>query len=226
VTTPGPAHRPAPLSLVRQALTDLELLYPGFMRRHLSRAVPLLLLLGAGLPACTPFADSPERYREEEAVYAVVLQDLAHPPEVTVFVEPRIVDGLDPLEDASAGGRRRNRQFLRQRLPAASSETIRDFARVNGHARPLPELGPGFPVLTEGRSSRADSLPEEPRRAREGHEIAVVRLSRVGFDADRTRALVYRGQVCGPLCGSGGYVLLEKRSGAWRIVDEAHLWIS
>jgi hypothetical protein len=198
------------------------------MRRYLFCAVPvlLLLLLGAGLPACTRFADSPERHSEEEAVYAVVLQDLKHPPEVTVFLDPRMVDGLDPLEDAIAGGRRRNRQFLRQRLPSASSETIRDFARVSGHARPLPEFGPEFPVLIEPRSSRADSLPGDPRRAQTGREIAVVRLSRVGFDADRTRALVYRGQMCGPLCGSGEYVLLEKRSGVWRIVDEAHLWIS
>jgi hypothetical protein len=40
-------------------------------------------------------------------------------------------------------------------------------------------------------------------------------LSRVGFNADRTQALVYKGWHCGGLCGSGSYFLLRKKKGGW-----------
>ncbi len=40
-------------------------------------------------------------------------------------------------------------------------------------------------------------------------------FSAVGFNPDKTRALVYVGHHCGMLCGAGGYVFLEKRDGKW-----------
>jgi hypothetical protein len=46
-----------------------------------------------------------------------------------------------------------------------------------------------------------------------------VRLSAVGFDASRTRGLVSIEHQCGFLCGSGGYLFVEKLGGVWRIVQ-------
>jgi hypothetical protein len=40
-------------------------------------------------------------------------------------------------------------------------------------------------------------------------------LSAVGFNADKTVAIVYMGHHCGGLCGGGGYHILQKRSGKW-----------
>jgi hypothetical protein len=40
-------------------------------------------------------------------------------------------------------------------------------------------------------------------------------FSRVGFNADKTQALVYKGFSCGGLCGGGGYTLLTKKKGVW-----------
>ena len=40
-------------------------------------------------------------------------------------------------------------------------------------------------------------------------------FSRVGFNADKTQALVYQAHSCGGLCGGGGYVLLVKVNGVW-----------
>ncbi|MBD0371703.1 MAG: hypothetical protein ICV60_12760 [Pyrinomonadaceae bacterium] len=45
----------------------------------------------------------------------------------------------------------------------------------------------------------------------------ILTLSRVGFNADKTQALVYKGWSCGGLCGGGGYTLLVKKKGAWVI---------
>jgi hypothetical protein len=45
-------------------------------------------------------------------------------------------------------------------------------------------------------------------------------VSTVGFNGDRTRALVYVGHHCGSLCGGGGYHLLVKKGGKWQIDQE------
>jgi hypothetical protein len=42
-----------------------------------------------------------------------------------------------------------------------------------------------------------------------------VTFSRVGFNNDKTQALVYQAHSCGGLCGGGGYVLLVKINGVW-----------
>jgi hypothetical protein len=48
----------------------------------------------------------------------------------------------------------------------------------------------------------------------------VFEVSAVGFNRDRTRALVYVGHHCGSLCGSGGYHLLVKKDGKWQVDRE------
>jgi hypothetical protein len=40
-------------------------------------------------------------------------------------------------------------------------------------------------------------------------------LSAVGFNANKTVAVVYMGHHCGPLCGGGGFHVLEKKDGKW-----------
>ena len=48
----------------------------------------------------------------------------------------------------------------------------------------------------------------------------VFEVSAVGFNRDRTRALVYVGHHCGSLCGSGRYHLLIKKDGKWQVDRE------
>jgi hypothetical protein len=50
----------------------------------------------------------------------------------------------------------------------------------------------------------------------------VFEVSAVGFNNDRTRALVYVGHHCGNLCGGGQYHLLVKKEGKWQIDREHH----
>jgi hypothetical protein len=42
-----------------------------------------------------------------------------------------------------------------------------------------------------------------------------VTFSRVGFNSDRTQALVYQSHSCGGLCGGGSCLLFEKKGGVW-----------
>lgn len=42
-----------------------------------------------------------------------------------------------------------------------------------------------------------------------------IELSAVGFNADKTVAVVYTGHSCGMLCGGGGFHVLGKKDGKW-----------
>jgi hypothetical protein len=43
-----------------------------------------------------------------------------------------------------------------------------------------------------------------------------ITISAVGFNKDKTRAVLYMGNSCGGLCGSWGFHLLEKTDGKWK----------
>jgi len=53
-----------------------------------------------------------------------------------------------------------------------------------------------------------------------------ITFSRVGFNSDGTKAVIYRETVCGSLCGYGGYILLSKDNGAWKEIDGCGCWMS
>ena len=47
-----------------------------------------------------------------------------------------------------------------------------------------------------------------------------VMFSRIGFNTERTQALMYVGSRCGPHCGDIHFLLLEKAGGTWTIKKE------
>ena len=51
-------------------------------------------------------------------------------------------------------------------------------------------------------------------------------VSRVGYNPARTEALVYVGNLCGGLCGTGQYYLLARENNSWKIQVKALVWIS
>lgn len=56
--------------------------------------------------------------------------------------------------------------------------------------------------------------------------VGITELSRVGFSADKTKALFYTGSQADWLVGSGFYLILEKKDGKWIVVDSVMAWIS
>jgi hypothetical protein len=49
-------------------------------------------------------------------------------------------------------------------------------------------------------------------------------VSAIGFDASHRQALVYVGNSCGMLCGTGYVVLLEKKKDKWIATKTAKIW--
>jgi hypothetical protein len=46
--------------------------------------------------------------------------------------------------------------------------------------------------------------------------VGWLELSAVGFNEDKTVAVVYVGHHCGALCGGGGFYVLQKKDGKWQ----------
>jgi hypothetical protein len=58
---------------------------------------------------------------------------------------------------------------------------------------------------------------------------AFIDLSAVGFNADKTVAVVSKGGWCGELCGEGGFYVMQKKLGKWIPLDwrgERCSWVS
>jgi hypothetical protein len=51
-------------------------------------------------------------------------------------------------------------------------------------------------------------------------------VSHAGLNLSKTEAILYVDHFCGGLCGGGGYFLMQKINGVWRVVDEHVTWVS
>jgi hypothetical protein len=54
----------------------------------------------------------------------------------------------------------------------------------------------------------------------------LLEFSGVGFSADGTQAFFYFSNRCEGLCGTGDYVVMEKREGRWVIQQDIEMWVS
>lgn len=54
----------------------------------------------------------------------------------------------------------------------------------------------------------------------------VIGLSPIGYNAEKSQALVYMEEWCGFLCGMGYYIFLEKENGKWKFTRYFSPWVS
>jgi hypothetical protein len=54
----------------------------------------------------------------------------------------------------------------------------------------------------------------------------IIELSKVGFNADMSQALICIGVRKGPMNGYGDYLILQKSNNKWQVVRVVHAWIS
>jgi hypothetical protein len=89
------------------------------------------------------------------------------------------------------------------------NQTPRLFVRAFPIEKPyvlVPKLRIGDSFKAKGWDSFYDRYPQSG---------GLIHLSAVGFNADKTKALVYIAHYCGSLCGIESYVYLEKQGGKW-----------
>ena len=150
---------------------------------------------------------------DRAAIYALALRaapDAAPVPEAVRRVEavPTIATYM------TAGRQHREYGWLMREFPRLRQETVADFTRGQANRGSLRGVLPRgqFRVIR----SRPMTDDESPRYS----------VSNIGFNAERTQAVVYVSHVCGGTCGSGSYLFLERAGSRWRISHSFMAWIS
>jgi hypothetical protein len=54
----------------------------------------------------------------------------------------------------------------------------------------------------------------------------LVRFTNVGYDVRFQQAVFAMSTLCGPLCGSGGLIVMERQASRWQVVTQRTLWMS
>jgi hypothetical protein len=118
-------------------------------------------------------------------------------------------------------------------MPAVQTETLRDYCaqREGGLLAERFDLGVPYVLVAKDDLDKLTGPNEvldfwERFYRRYPHAPGLIGFSNVGFNQAHTQAFVYISHGCGGLCGEGEYVLLEKRGGAWHIIDQMGLWVS
>lgn len=172
----------------------------------------LVLLLFQGVISSSGKAP---RYEDQEAyeVYSAILPSewplrVAHAKTVIIQTETKGYEMcLRPEEE------------WQEKIGPAISDYVRSNAKPS-------LLQPGIKVEVPYRLIMADELKSAIQTAgwegfyqRYPDSGGWMELSAVGFNVNKTVAVVYMGHHCGALCGGGGFHVLEKKDGKWVALD-------
>lgn len=190
----------------------------------LLKKAPIVLLALLFL-ACSVFTPKPtpsaaDIEREEQAIYsyfasgadlALILQDTS--TSMTDDNPQQIMD------------------YVKSGLKSVSNETLDNFITRNNQASPLSpdmDLGVKYTLISP------DELHQITSKSNWGEVLAekypgahgYMMFSHVGFNNSLDQAVIYVGDMAGPLMGSGYYYLMEKKDGEWVIKEQIMVWIS
>ena len=197
---------------------------------------PVLWLVGflffGVLAACFSKSMVPGPDPEEYQVYHALISERflqGHSDEggiKTLVIEDRTGMGFDSANDKSFA------EGLKKEMGLDES-VAKDFALINQKPYPLYNL---FGFKSPVRMVDQATLDGFSKNGVEGYwdlfykkfpdSQGLITLSRVGFNSTRTQALVYIGNSCGGLCGTGYYVRLDKQGNVWKVTKNSMAWIS
>jgi hypothetical protein len=169
-------------------------------------------------PVATPAAADVEK--EEQAVYSFFISDDGI---ALIFQETSTnISQDDPKESM---------EYMKSGLKSISKDTINSYIDRNAQPSllsPDMQLGVDYTIVTADDLQKITSQPNwgelltEKYNGAHGYTI----FSRVGFNNSLDQAVIYVGQVAGPLMGTGYYYLMEKQNGEWKIKEQMMVWIS
>lgn len=151
---------------------------------------------------------------EEYAVYSVLLNELFAKDNVeSITVQKQTLFNSNSDEQNITEKQILN---LKKLCPSVSEETLLNYIYKQMESLTLSN-SLNLPV----KYTLVDEIKVTKHKA-----VQVIRLSRIGFDRNRTEALVYVELINCPLCGGADFVQLEKKSGVWKIKERVNLWVS
>jgi hypothetical protein len=157
---------------------------------------------------------------EEYAVYSAILANEQYNNEVIV------------INDYTSHGLIANAKNLNQEVYSLTEDTINDYQVKNEKNQKLEN---NFTV--QGKVVFISEKEESQlfRKGQDGWAMfykkfpkakRIISFSRVGFNQERTQALVSISMGCGWLCGEGSFMLLQKENEKWVVQQNIGLWVS
>lgn len=67
---------------------------------------------------------------------------------------------------------------------------------------------------------------QSPEASDENESYYSFELSKIAFNAPKTKAMFFGSSMCGGLCGRGELIILEKVDKDWKIIDTFRFWIA
>ena len=201
--------------------------------------LPILLFAALLLAACVePEVALPETApavsvtEAERGVYAVALSSMAGEP-VGEPAFPMVLGSLTAVRLAEVEPGDPIPAAVARDLPTLSEQAWSDFARRNAEAAEIP-APPQIPAVVSlvAEDTIRSMFSTNPAdgwrrfRARYPDAFGLAVVSRVGFSADSTGALVFASVSCGGECGYGHYVQLRRSDGGWEVVGTSGAWVS
>ena len=167
---------------------------------------------------------APEHQNDEYVIYsqAIASQFVNDRVDRIVVADHTLMDLPPIMMGMSRFGNSPDMQTLRQ---ATSKETLEDYEQKNKSSVALEEkfhLKVPLVLISEIERDRIFLVAANgkkgtpnPKGMDEFHRLypksqGFMTLSRIGFNPKRTQALLYIGNLCGGLCGSGQFFLLVK----------------
>jgi hypothetical protein len=192
----------------------------------------LLLVLVVCAAACGPTAPTliptpatDQINREEQAVYAFLLDNLYQHKGYIIMADT--ASSATGVEDTA-----RTLAYLLQNMHGIATDTLASFRARNTSAQVLgPDMQLGGPYTLLSQTARNQIFSQN----QSGWDIfynrypqapGITTFSRVGFNASLDQALVYMGTQSNWLVGTGYYYLLKKAEGIWSIDQQVMIWVS
>ena len=189
------------------------------------RAFSIVLLIPI-LVACSLFTSRPapsqaDIDKEEQAVYSLFVH-AGKGPALILENTATDISHEDPQQTVD---------YLKSSMEELSRETLNSFIERNETPSSLSadmDLRVEYVLLNERELAEITRQPNWPEVMAEKYSgsVGYTVFSHVGFNRSLDQAVLYVGDVAGPLMGAGFYYLLEKQNGEWKIIQEIMAWIS
>lgn len=167
---------------------------------------------------------------DEYAVYAAAMKDVVGGPSYVVMDTTSIHGKPDDLDNAL--------DFPIKDADRITVDLRSDFKASNQRPSPIAQHFPAgvhvtFIAESERSAMFSGCMLQETKDcgwkafyAKYSGAPGITSLSRVGFNKNRDAALVYVGNVRDWEVGHGMYLLLEKKSGEWKVISRTRGWIA
>lgn len=200
-------------------------------------------LIGVGTTASFIYLSMPEKANQlkeqaiktrlpensdQDAVYAAVLNELIIKDKIKKLMisdQTGFIRNLEYSDDASVEILIQN---MRKSYEGAEDETLKDFDVKNRQPAKLNfnfELPVQYRLINKGELSKGPGSETDniSKNLRAG---GLIEFSGVGFNQNKTQALIHIKYAYCPLCGFGRSMLLENINGHWEIIKNYEGWKS